>query len=139
MEKRNKTQPHEVTNAVILLYLILILGFIYFISNISTSSDLVQQVASLGYGLGFIIFVSLFNLAFLFFFIYKINKGKNWARITLLILFITGIPFSIFNLFTLTNLIYVITSVGSMILYIIVFVLLFQKPSSDWFRAMKRK
>src|SRR3989338_1731420 len=87
-----RSRPEKVSNAIKLLYLTVILGVINVI--LMTPSSL-QQIASSGFGIGFLIFVDIFVFAFMVFFIYMIAKGKNWARIIFLIIFIIGIPFSI--------------------------------------------
>jgi hypothetical protein len=58
-----------------------------------------------------------------------IGKGKNWARITFLVLNIINIPFTFpFELFDIVQLVVVTAAV----------VLLFQETSSNWFRQMKQ-
>ena len=133
MPKNNK--PDSVSNALILLWISLGVGVLNSIINFSNSVDLAQ-----GYGFGFVIFVTLFTLAFMAFFIYMIGQGKNWARITFLVLFIIGIPFSVLPAIILlvTNPISAMFTAGISILQLIALIFLFQKSSSDWFHSMKK-
>lgn len=133
MPKNNK--PDSVSNALILLWISLGIGVLNSIINFSNSVNLAQ-----GYGSGFVIFTILFTLAFMAFFIYMIGKGKNWARITFLVLFIIGIPFSVLPAIVLlvTNPISAMFTAGITILQLIALIFLFQKSSSDWFHSMKK-
>jgi len=73
------------------------------------------------------------------FLIYKIYQRRNWARITLLVLFILGIPLSIqpvmqsfaqHPLLGLLQLVQAMLQIGAIIL-------LFVKPSRDWFTSQR--
>src|SRR3989344_996282 len=114
MSKKNK--PDSVSTALTLLWISLAVGVLNSIINFSNSVDLAQ-----GYGSGFVIFVTLFTLAFTAFFIYMIGEGKNWARITFLVLFIIGIPFSVLPAIILlvTNPVSAMLSAGISILQLI--------------------
>jgi|GEM_PF-1322058 FtsH-binding integral membrane protein len=138
-DKENRTPPIEVSNAIKLFYLVLFLGIFSTISGISNLDKIIAQYPT--FSPTFYYLIILFSYAFLFFFIYKIRKGRNWARITFFILFVLGLPFSIFTLpnsFTISLINGVLTIIG-IILQIIALVFLFQKPSSDWFKSMKIK
>ena len=68
-------------------------------------------------------------------------NGRNWARITFLVVVIIGTPGSIFQLLlglTVTP-ISGLLDIGGIVIQIIALIFLFQKPSSDWFRKMKVK
>ncbi len=92
-----------------------------------------------GLGLGWLIFTLYFSFLFLAFFIWKIGHGKNWARITYLVLFILGVPFTIYNyLTTAVSILSIILGIAGMILQIVSLVFLFEKKSSDWFKSMKK-
>ena len=43
---------------------------------------------------GFVLFVMLFTFALTLWLIYKMDRGRNWARITFLVFFILGVPLS---------------------------------------------
>lgn len=91
--------------------------------------------------LGFVVFVMVFTLMFIGFFIWMIDKGKNWARITFLVLFILGVPLSIFPL--LQSLAYApisgLIGISQVFLQTIAVVFLFMKESSTWFKLQKNK
>jgi FtsH-binding integral membrane protein len=127
-----KSRPNKVFNAVTLLWITIAVGVI---RSILEFSNLAQMASP-----SFIIFVQIFTLAILAFFIYMIGKGRNWARITFLVLFITGIPFSILPMIQsfAVSPISGILGIGQTTLQIIALVFLFQKPSSDWFKSMKK-
>ena len=139
MKKRGKgkeKRPEKVTNAVNLLWIGIGLGvinvFLTLINSINTMED-----SSL---ITYFILQSLFTIAILSFLIYMIGKGRNWARITFLVLFIAGaliiIPQLIILLMTNTF-IGILTLIHS-ILQLIALVLLFEKTSSDWFKSKKK-
>jgi len=85
--------------------------------------------------IGFSILVMLLTLLFLGYLVFMIDKGRNWARITFLVLLIIGIPFSIIPL--LLSFAYSpisgILSVAQVVAQTTAVILLFQKESSRWF------
>jgi len=139
-------RPKKVSTALKLLYVAFVLSVINVILNIPIEERSLLQ-GGINYGstftgffIGTIIFVSICSLAFLAFLIYKIRKGRNWARITFLVISAIGIPFSIFSVIaSLTiNPFPEILSIIEIILEITAIVLLFQKKSSEWFNLMKK-
>ena len=134
---QQKSRPDKVSAALTLLWITITVGVIRSVMEFSNSLEVANAQ---GFGSGFVIFIIFFTLVFLAFFIFKIGKGKNWARITFLVLSITGIPFAVLPLFKslLTNPISGILGIGQTILEIIALVFLFQKQSSDWFKSMKK-
>ena len=95
---------------------------------------------SQGAPLGFVLFVGFATLAVLLFFTTMIGKRRNWARITFLVLFIIGVPFSILPL--LQSLaktpISGILGIAQAVLQVVALVFLFQGISSEWFRSPKK-
>jgi TPR repeat protein len=90
--------------------------------------------------LGFVVFGMFLMFGFTWFFFHMIGKGRNWARITLLVGTIIGVPLYIFHLQSLAA--NPITGsgllgIGQTVIQIIAVVFLFQKPSSVWFKDMK--
>ena len=85
------------------------------------------------------IWINLLDIGIFLLIVYKISKGRNWARITFLVFFIVGSILEAPQLFqnllqiSFTGLISIVISV----IEIIALVMLFQKPSSDWFILMK--
>ena len=80
-------RPQAVTIAVILLYTTLAIG----VSRAILEASRLSETAPIG----FVLFIMLATLCITGFFFYAIGKGRNWARITLLIFAIIGIPFSV--------------------------------------------
>jgi len=123
------TRPDKVSKAVTLLYVVLGIGVLRSIMEVSR----LPQIA-----IGFVI-LSLPTFGIIWLFIYKISKGRNWARITFLVLCIIGIPFSVVPLMQslAANPFSGLFGIAQIIIQIVALVFLFQRPSSDWFREMK--
>lgn len=87
------THPHEahrpasVSNAVGLFYISLVLGLL------RALLDWPQMTRDAAPGLTLFVLACMFGLLFLL--IRYVARGRNWARMTLLVLFVIGIPFSI--------------------------------------------
>ena len=125
-------KPSKVVAAVNLLYATLGIGVVRGILEWSQST-----AAS---SVDFVLFVTLSVLGLLLFFIYMIGKGKNWARIIFLVLFILGVPLSIMPLILSFSHNPVSGVLGLMqaIIQVIALIFLFQKDSSMWFKTMKK-
>ncbi|MBI5002310.1 hypothetical protein HZC31_02925 [Candidatus Woesearchaeota archaeon] len=85
--QEKKTRPDTVSTAVTLLWIIIAVGVV---RSIIEFSYLTQILSS-----DFIISAQTLTFAIIIFFIYMIAQGRNWARLTFLVIFILGIPFSI--------------------------------------------
>jgi membrane-bound ClpP family serine protease len=87
----------------------------------------------------FVMFITFFTLGILWLFIYMIGRGRNWARIAFLVLFIIGIPLSVLPLLQSLSAspISGLLGIAQTAIQVVALVFLFQKPSSDWFRDMK--
>ena len=131
---QKKSQPDKVSTALTLLWITIAIGVIRSIMEFSNTSELTS------FGLGFGIFIAVFAFVIVASFIYMIGRGKNWARITFLVFFIIGIPLAGRSLFQslLRNPVSGILGIVEIILEIIALVFLFQKPSSDWFKSIKK-
>jgi peptidoglycan/LPS O-acetylase OafA/YrhL len=87
------------------------------------------------YGFAIQIGSFLFSIALMSFFYYKINKGRNWARITFAVLFVLGLPSMAFVLPQLMkNPIRGVFIGIQSILQIAALYLIFSKPGSSWFQ-----
>jgi cell division protein FtsW (lipid II flippase) len=83
-------KPQEVSRAVILLWVSLA------VMPIRTAADWsTVKAAFADFTVASIFFITIAVLAFL---IWKISQGKNWARLTLLVLYLLGLPFSLYTL-----------------------------------------
>ena len=87
MEETRMERPKKVTLAVTLLYASLAIGLL--------RSALEARILFHMAAPAFIISVTLASFAVAVFFIVMIAQGRNWARITFLVLFIAGLPLSI--------------------------------------------
>jgi len=87
-------------------------------------------------GVGFLMFVTLVVFAVMVFLIAMIGRGRNWARITLLVFFLLGLPLSILPLIrSFTNSpISGVLGLAQVILQIVAIVFLFQQEASAWFK-----
>ena len=104
-----------------------------------TASQVRDAIGYAESSVGFAMFITFVVLAIMWFFIYMIGKGRNWARITFLVLFIIGIPFAIMPLLQslAANPISGFLGLAQTVIQIVALVFLFQKASTDWFRQMK--
>lgn len=127
----NTQKPQRIKNAVLMLWISLGLGVVRSAWEIPAQADKST--------LGFVISVMVFTLLFMGFFIWMIDRGKNWARITFLVLFILGVPLSILPL--LQSLAYApisgLIGVAQVVLQTIAVVFIFLKDSSAWFKDQK--
>ena len=83
-------KPPEVRRAILLLWA----GFAVTGLRVAADWSLSAQVFEDFFA------ASVFAITFvaLAFFIWKISQGKNWARLTLLVLYLIGLPFSLYSL-----------------------------------------
>jgi tryptophan-rich sensory protein len=133
MEQSQASRPEKVGVAVKLLYLTLGIGVLRSFMEAPMHAKMTSPA--------FVVFVASFVLGIMWFFIYMIGRGRNWARITFLVLFIIGIPFSVQPLLQSlsANPISGLLGIGQLFIQIVALVFLFQKTSSDWFRETKAK
>ena len=130
-----RSRPDKVSMAVKLLYVTLGIGVLRFIIDPSSLSQIAQMDLEVFVG------ITAFSFILIWFFIYMIGKGRNWARIILLVSFIIGTPFAVPILLQslVEKSISGLLTTGTLVLQGIALVFLFQKPSSEWFRKMRAK
>ena len=120
-------RPKEVSNGVWLLSLSLLIG------GVRSAIDLKPKVTGVYYLVGLLLL--LLVLGFFFFFVFKVSRGRNWARIVLLILLILGLvlgmPGYIQEL--RTNLVHGSVSLLIALLQLIGTGLLFMPNANAWF------
>ena len=133
MDQDQASRPEKIGTAVKLLYITLGIGVLRSIMEASMHAQMASPAL--------VMFITFFVLGIMWLFIYMIGKGRNWARIAFLALFIIGIPFSVLPLLQslAANPISGLLGIGQTVIQIIALVFLLQKPSSDWFKAMKMK
>ncbi len=81
--------------------------------------------------LAFALVIAAIVIGTMAFVIIKISQGKNWARITFLVVWIFGLPFAVISTpwWSARNL--------PTALELLALVLLFTSPSNEWFRKMR--
>jgi FtsH-binding integral membrane protein len=131
MDQNQASKPEKIRIAIKLLYITLGIGALRSIMEASVNTQIASPV--------FVMLITFCVLGIMWLLIYKIGKGRNWARITFLVLFVIGVPFSVLPLLRslAANPISGLLGIGQTVIQIIALVLLFQKPSSNWFREMK--
>lgn len=124
MTDQGLRRPEQVQHAVLLLYLTLGIGVVRSIMEVRG---------------GLAIFVGFVTLGLTWFFIHMISRGKNWARITYLVLFAIGLPFAILPLLhsLAVNPVSGLLGIAQTVMQAVAMVFLFQQASSDWFRYKK--
>ena len=125
-------RPSDVTRAVQLLYASIAIGFVSSIFGITYEIS----GASIFFALvPLILFFGLF--AFL---VFKISQGRNWARITFLVIFLLGVPFAIpmYMQELRRNFLLGSLSIFIALLQLVAVYLLFRKNSNLWFKAYKQ-
>jgi hypothetical protein len=80
-------RPAKVGHAIRLLYVALGIGVLLGVMGFRR----LAARTSIGYAL----FINLMEIGVMWLFIHMIGKGRNWARVTFLVLFILGVPFTI--------------------------------------------
>ena len=124
----NVERPKEVTRAIQAI------SASFAIGGVRAIFDLAQKVSGASFFIALLIL--LLFLGIFLFFLSRVGKGKNWARITLLALLLVGLPLAIpgYILELRTNLPRGCLSVLIAILQVIGMYLLFTKNSNLWFR-----
>jgi len=128
MEQNQNNRPKKVDMAVKLLYASLGLGVLRSILE----AKILAQMPSLT----LVIAVTLVTLAILGFLIYKIGCGRNWARITFLVLFLLGLPLTVHALYNSLsrNLASTLLGICQFLVQLVALVYLFQKDARVWFK-----
>jgi hypothetical protein len=130
-EPTAKHQPLEVSRAVALLWTSLAVGLLRSVWNISFNS----QGSATGLAIFWFVFFGILH----FFLILKVAHGRNWARVTYVVLFALGIPFVAFGLVESFQdsplLAFIWIALFSM--QLVAIFLLFMPKSSAWYRKMK--
>ncbi len=133
MGQNQSSKPGKVATAIILLYISWGIGVLWTITEELINAPIASPVSAL--------FIIVFPFGIMLFIIHMIGKGRNWARITFFILFIISTLFTVPQMlrslaaFSIRG----ILVLAQTVIEIIALSLLFQKPSSYWFRELKMK
>jgi RsiW-degrading membrane proteinase PrsW (M82 family) len=124
-------RPPKVSLAVKFFYVIVGIGIIRATMTIIRHADVRSPY--------FLIYTKLIIYAGSLYVIYQLNKGRNWARWVLVVIFIISIPLVILPAFgSLShNPIDALLGFIQTALYIIGLVFVFHRSSSSWFGAEK--
>jgi hypothetical protein len=131
METQNAVQkPQSVSTAVNLLWASMAVGLVKMLMDFSNLSAVAPAA--------FTNFVLVFTFALNAFLIFKISAGRNWARITFLVMFVIGmLPTLPLMLGELSRSPVVgALSVAQVGLHVYALFLLFTQPGSVWFRKV---
>lgn len=123
-------KPQPVGTAVNLLWASLAVGLV---KTLIDFSNLSAQASA-----AFTNFVLIFTFALIGFLTFKISAGKNWARITFLVLFVIGVlptSFVVLGEFSQSSILGAL-SVAQIGLQGYAIFLLFTQPGSTWFRKV---
>jgi hypothetical protein len=125
-------RPESVSNAVRLMYASFGVGILRSALEFQSLNETVPT--------GFIFGIWIAVSAIMLFLIYSISRGRNWARITFLVLFAIGLPFAVQPLLQSlsTQLVSGILGIAQMVAQITALVLLFQASANVWFRGAKK-
>lgn len=134
MQAASLVKPKTVVIAVNLLWATLALGLVNVVLNYSAFSQAADNASAIG-GMRFMIGILLFTWGFSAFLFMQISAGKNWSRITFLVMFVLGLlqTFS-----TLKAVLSATPAVGAITMLTLVFdvvalFLVFTSPGSLWF------
>jgi uncharacterized membrane protein YfcA len=124
-------RPPKVSLAVKFFYVIVGIGIIRATMTIIRHADVRSPY--------FLIYTKLIIYAGSLYVIYQLHKGRNWARWSMVVIFIIAIPLTILPAFASLSHNPVDTLLGFIqtALYIIGLVFLFHRSSSSWFGAEK--
>jgi hypothetical protein len=121
-------KPSSVAMAVKLNYLTLVIGVARSLLEWSRLKHLAD--------LGAVLFITFFVLGCMVWLIYKTDRRRNWARITLLVLFVLGVPFSILPLLqSLANSpLSGVLGLAQVAIQVAALAMLFGRDASHWYR-----
>jgi apolipoprotein N-acyltransferase len=120
--------PKPVRQAVTLLFVLIALNVLNAIVTL-TSSD----AQTVGGGIfGTVVFIALYTWLTL-----MVRNGKNWARITITVLFVLGILLSLVTFALAVPAILKLLTALQLIVQIAILVLLFSRPSKEYFAAAR--
>jgi len=131
METQSAAQkPQPVVTAVNLLWASLAVGLVKMLMDFSNLSGMAPAA--------FTNIILIFTFALIAFLIFKISAGRNWARITLLVMFIIGVlptlPIVLGD-FSRSAVVGAL-SVAQIGLQVYALIYLFTQPGSSWFRKV---
>ena len=127
--KELSERPPKVSLAIKLLYLVVGIGMIRAVMTVLRHADVRSPY--------FFILTKFFIYTGSLFLIYQLGKGKNWAKVSLVVILAISIPLTILPAFESIshNPIHTLLGFMQIILYVVALVFLFHNNSSNWFAA----
>ena len=127
------TRPSKANTAIILLYVAWALGVL----RAFLGAPAISHLGSVGQTEAAVAIVVVI-FAIMLFFIFMIGKGRNWARITVLVLYIIGTAMMIVGLVSGAPFgAAAIMDVVQVIVQLVALVMLFSPESNAWFQGVK--
>ncbi|MBU4565583.1 MAG: hypothetical protein KKE29_12745 [Proteobacteria bacterium] len=127
------TRPSKSNTAIILLYVAWALGVLRAFLGAPAISHLGSEGQA---GAAVAIVVVIF--AIMLFFIFMIGKGRNWARITFLVLYIIGTVMMVVGLVSGAPFgAAALMDIVQVIIQLVALVMLFSAESNAWFQSVK--
>jgi hypothetical protein len=129
-DKQSNKTPEKIVLAVRLFYLIIGIGIVRLVITVIRHWDVRTP--------DFIILSSLFIWLVSLFFVYKVSKGRNWARWMMVAIFVICIPLAILPRISSLphNPVPSLLGLVQVFLYVWALLLLFQAASNAWFKEM---
>lgn len=123
-------RPRNVTIAVVILCIMLLYGLVSGGIHLAHSALVAPASKNIAYT------ILVFGVCLNAFFVYKIFKGRNWARIVYLVFFLLGIVFAVpsFILLFTQSPTWVALSLVGYAAQVVALVLLFTGSGSEWFK-----
>jgi hypothetical protein len=130
-DKQSNKTPEKVVLAVRLFYLIIGIGLVRLVITVIRHWDVRTP--------DFIILSKLIIWLVSLFFVYHVSKGRNWARWSMVAIFVISIPLAILpRISSLShNPIPNLLGLVQVPLYVWAILLLFQAKSTAWFKGKK--
>ena len=122
-------KPAKIRTAVVLMYLVVIIGVARTAMTVMRHIDVrTPDLYIISKGLIYVVSIFL---------IYKIGKGSNWSRWTLLVIFAIAIPLGVLPTFDSIehNPVHALLGIVQLAAFVVAVFLLFQRQSSDWFKS----
>lgn len=129
----NNEKPEIVKKALLLLWIVLGIGIVRSILELSESLKIAEAQ---GFGSGAVYFITIFTMSFMAILFYLIGRRKNWARWVFVILFVLGTPLSVNPLIQSLKQFPISGALGllQVVAQIVAGVLLFLAPARAWFK-----
>jgi hypothetical protein len=130
-DKQSNKTPEKVVLAIRLFYLIIGMGLVRLVITVIRHWGIRTS--------DFLILSKIVIWVVSLFFVYQVSRGRNWARLSMVAIFVFSIPLAILpRISSLThNPIPNLVGLVQVFLYVWAILLLFQATSNAWFKEKK--